>query len=408
MWHPVVGKIIAKAKVPVVPIYFHGNNGLLFNLLSLIHPALRTAKLPSELFNKQGHTIKLRIGKPIKVADIPDYSNNAKLLNFLRAKTYALGTGLDQEKKIFNPRNLFKIKKLPEAVVPEISSGVLEKEVEPLRENYRITAEKNYEVFISPSSMIPNIIREIGRLREVTFREVGEGTNKAIDLDEYDIYYHHLFIWDTEAKMIVGAYRLGLGDEIFYSIGKKGFYVSEMFKIKSQFTPVLKRSIELGRSWIRKEYQQKPLPLFLLWKGILKYLIDNPRYRYLIGPVSISNSFSKFSKSLIVDYINRNHFDHDMAQYVKPRKKFKVDLASIDTDLLMAGEDSFKGLDALISEVETRSMKVPVLLRQYIGLNAKIICFNIDPKFADCLDGFLVLDLQKVPQDIIDKLGKNL
>jgi putative hemolysin len=408
MWHPVVGKIIARAKVPVVPIYFHGNNGLLFNLLSMIHPALRTAKLPSELFNKHGHTIKLRIGKPINVVDVPDYNNASKLLSYLRARTYALGTGLEEEKKIFNPRNLFKIKKLPEDIAPEIDAAILEKEVEPLRENYRIWVEKNYEVFIVPTSSIPNVIREIGRLREITFREVGEGTNKSVDLDEYDIYYHHLFIWDTEAKLIVGAYRIGLGDEIFYSLGKKGFYVAELFKIKEQFTPVLKKSLELGRSFIRKEYQQKPLPLFLLWKGILKYLIDNPRYRYLIGPVSISNSFSKFSKSLIVDYINRNHFDDEMAQFVRPRKKFKVDFSSIDTDLLMSGEDSFKGLDNLISAVETRSMKVPVLLRQYIALNAKIICFNIDPKFADCLDGFLVLDLKKVPQDILEKLGKNL
>jgi len=408
LWHPVVGKIIAKAKVPVVPIYFHGNNGLLFNLLSLIHPALRTAKLPSELFNKHGHTIKLRIGKPINVEDIPDHNNSAKLLNFLRARTYALGTGLEEEKKLFSPRNLFKIKRLPEAVAPEIDSAVLDKEIEPLRENYKVWTEKNYEVFIAPTSVIPNVIREVGRLREITFREVGEGTNKAIDLDEYDIYYHHLFIWDFEAKMIVGAYRIGLGDEIFYSVGKNGFYITELFKLKTQFTPVLRKSLELGRSWIRKEYQTKPLPLFLLWKGILKFLIDNPRYRYLIGPVSISNSFSKFSKSLIVDYINRNHFDHEMAQYVKPRKKFKVDFAKIDTDLLMAGEDTFKGLDNLISEVETRNMKVPVLLRQYIALNAKIISFNIDPKFADCLDGFLVLDLEKVPQDILEKLGKNL
>ncbi len=408
MWHPVVGKIIAKAKVPVVPIYFHGNNGLLFNLLSMIHPALRTAKLPSELFNKQGHTIKLRIGKPINVEDIPDYSNVNQLLSFLRARTYALGTGLEEEKKIFNPRNLFKIKKEPEAIAREIDASILEKEVEPLRENYRVWVEKNYEVFIVPTSSIPHVIREIGRLRELTFREIGEGTNKSVDLDEYDIYYNHLFIWDTEAKVIVGAYRIGLGDEIFYSLGKKGFYIAELFKIKEQFTPVLKKSLELGRSFIRKEYQQKPLPLFLLWKGILKYLIDNPRYRYLIGPVSISNSFSNFSKSLIVDYINRNHFDDELAQYVRPRKKFKVDFSSIDTDLLMSGEDSFKGLDNLISEVETRSMKVPVLLRQYIALNAKIICFNIDPKFADCLDGFLVLDLKKVPQDILEKLGKNL
>jgi len=408
MWHPVVGKLIARAKVPVVPIYFHGNNGLLFNLLSLIHPALRTAKLPSELFNKQGHSIKLRIGKPINVEEFPELNNPAKLLGFLRAKTYALGTGLEEDKKIFNPRNLFKIKKRAAAVVPEIPSAVLEKEVEPLREDYLVWSEKNYDVFIAPTSAIPNVIREIGRLREITFREVGEGTNKSIDLDEYDIYYHHLFIWDNDAKMIVGAYRIGLGNDIFYSMGKRGFYITNLFKVKSQFTPVLKRSLELGRSWIRQEYQQKPLPLFLLWKGILKYLIDNPRYRYLIGPVSISNSFSNFSKSLIVDYITRNHFDHEMAQYVRPRKKFKVDYSSIDAELLIAGENSLKGLDSLISEVEVRNMKIPVLLRQYIALNAKIICFNIDPKFADCLDGFLVLDLEKVPQDILDKLGKNL
>ena len=409
LWHPVVGKIIAKANVPVVPIYFHGNNGLLFNLLSMIHPALRTAKLPSELFNKQGEKIKLRICKPITIADYPEYNNSTKLLNFLRARTYALGTGLEEEKKLFNPRNLFKIKKEPQEIVPEINADILAKEVDTLRtDTYRVWNEKNYEVFIVPASVIPKIIREIGRLREITFREVGEGSNKSIDLDEYDIYYHHLFIWDTEAKLIVGAYRIGLGDEIFYSLGKNGFYLTELFKIKPQLSPVLKKSLELGRSFIRKEYQQKPLPLFLLWKGIFKFLLDNPRYRYLIGPVSISNSFSKFSKSLIVDYINRNHFDHEMAQYVKPRKKFKVDFSKIDTEILMAGEDNFKVLDDLISEVETRNMKVPVLLRQYISLNASIICFNIDPKFADCLDGFLVLDFEKVPQDMIEKLAKNL
>jgi hypothetical protein len=128
----------------------------------------------------------------------------------------------------------------------------------------------------------------------------------------------------------------------------------------------------------------------------------------MIGPVSISNSFSNFSKSLIVDYINRNHFDHEMAQYVKPRKKFKVDFSKIDTDVLMPGEDSFKNLDDIISEIETRSLKVPVLLRQYIAMNANIICFNIDPKFADCLDGFLVLDFYKVPREMLDKLAKNL
>lgn len=407
LWHPVVGKIIDKANIPVVPVYFHGNNGLLFNLLSFIHPSLRTAKLPSELFNKHGHKIKVRIGKPILPSEIHYQNNTTKLLDFLRAKTYVLGTGLENEKKIFNPRNIFKIRKRPQTIVDAIPSDVLEKEVEKLKDS-KVWIEKKYEVYICPTSEIPNIIKEIGRLREITFREVGEGTNKQTDLDEYDIYYDHLFIWNTETRMIVGAYRIGKGDEIFYSMGKRGFYIAELFKIKEQFYPILKKSLELGRSWIRKEYQLKPLPLFLLWKGILKYLIENPHYQYLIGPVSISNRFSKFSQSLIVDFISTHHFDHELAQYVKPRKNFKIDFSKIDKDLLLESNDTLKDLDSLISEIETTHLKVPVLLRQYIALNAKIICFNIDPKFSDSLDGFLVVDMEKIPVEMLEKIGKNL
>lgn len=406
LWHPVVGKLIARAKVPVIPIYFHGNNGVLFNILSFIHPTLRTAKLPSEFLNKQGLKIKVRIGKPINIEDISYHKNTNKLLDFLRARTYALGTGLEEEKKLFNPINLFKIKKKPEPVIEETDRNLIVNEIEEL-EGFRVWQEKNYEVYIAPTVAIPNVLREIGRLREITFREVGEGTNKKIDLDNYDIYYHHLFIWDKELQNIVGAYRIGKGDEILNTMGRRGFYLSELFKIKEPFYPLLRKGIELGRSWIRKEYQQKPLPLFLLWKGILKYLLDNPQYRYMFGPVSISNNFSKFSKSLIVDYITKNHFDYELAHYVKPKNKFKADLSAIDKDLLIESSESLKDLDSLISDIENSHIKIPVLLRQYMNLNAKIICFNIDPKFSDCLDGFLVVDMQNIPAEMLEKIGKN-
>lgn len=406
LWHPVVGKLISRAKVPVVPIYFHGNNGVLFNILSFIHPTLRTAKLPSEFLNKQGLKIKVRIGKPIKIEDISYKKDTNKLLDFLRARTYALGTSLEEEKKLFNPINLFKRKKKPEQVVEETDRNLIVNEVSQL-EDFKVWEEKNYEVYITPTASIPHILREIGRLREITFREVGEGTNKKIDLDNYDIYYNHLFIWDKELHNIVGAYRIGKGDEILDTMGRRGFYLSELFKIKEPFYPVLRQGIELGRSWIRKEYQLKPLPLFLLWKGILKYLVDNPKYRYMFGPVSISNNFSTFSKSLIVDYITKNHFDYELASYVKPKNKFKADLSPIDTDLLVESSDSLKDLDGLIGDIENSHIKIPVLLRQYLNLNAKIICFNIDPKFSDCLDGFLVVDLQKIPAEMLEKVGKN-
>jgi putative hemolysin len=406
LWHPVVGKLIAKAKVPVVPIYFHGNNGVLFNILSFIHPTLRTAKLPSEFLNKQGLKIKVRIGKPIKYEDLPYTKETNKLLDFLRARTYALGTSIEVDKKLFNPLNLFKIKKKPAHIVEETDTNLMIAEVATLTD-YKVWEEKNYEVYIVPTSTIPNILREIGRLREITFREVGEGTNQKIDLDNYDIYYNHLFIWDKEANLIVGAYRIGKGDEILNTMGKRGFYVSELFKIKEPFYPILRSGIELGRSWIRKEYQGKPLPLFLLWKGILKYLILNPQYRYMFGPVSISNNFSKFSKSLIVDYITKNHFDYELAHYIKPKNKFKADLTQIDKDLLIENSETLKDLDSLIGDIETTHIKIPVLLRQYMNLNAKIACFNIDPKFSDCLDGFLIVDTHNIPADILEKIGKN-
>lgn len=406
IWHPVVGKLIAKAKLPIVPIYFHGNNGVLFNILSFIHPTLRTAKLPSEFLNKHGLKIKVRIGKPINIEEISYRNNTNKLLDFLRARTYALGTALEEEKKLFNPINLFKIKKKPAEIVEETDRSLIVEEVTHL-ESYKVWIEKNYEVYIAPTAAIPNILKEIGRLREITFREVGEGTNKRIDLDNYDIYYHHLFIWDKDLQNIVGAYRIGKGDEILDTMGRRGFYLSELFKIKGSFYPYLRQGIELGRSWVRKEYQNKPLPLFLLWKGILKYIVDNPKYRYLFGPVSISNNFSKFSKSLIVDYITKNHFDYELARYVKPKNKFKADLSPIDTNLLIESSESLKDLDSLIGDIENSQLKIPVLLRQYMNLNAKIICFNIDPKFSDCLDGFLMVDIQNIPKDMLEKIGKN-
>lgn len=408
-WNPVVGKLISKAKVPVLPIYFHGNNGLLFNILGVIHPTLRTAKLPSELFNKKGYKIKMRIGKPIQPNELKQFSSTEKLLTYLRARTYALRSGISStEVKKFFGSNVFKIYNRAQTIVPETPTELIEKEIEAIRADKQVMSEKNYDVFLSSATSMPNIINEIGRLREITFREIGEGTNKKIDLDEYDFYYNHLFIWDREAKKIVGAYRVGKGDEIYFRYGVKGFYISNLFKIKPGFHTLMKSGLELGRSFVRKEYQQKPLPLFLLWKGLLMFSMKNPSYRYMFGPVSISNNFTKLSKTLIIEYIRKNCYDNRLAKFITPKKKFEAKLNDLETELLESHNNSIKSLDSLISEIEMNQNKVPVLLRQYIQLNAKIIGFNVDPKFNDSLDGFLVLDLQAIPEDTIKMLGKNI
>jgi putative hemolysin len=405
-WHPVVGKLISRACVPVVPVYFDGHNGFLFNMLGMVHPSLRTAKLPSELFNKRGCKIRIRIGKPVSKDEIAAYDNSLKLLNYLRARTYMLGAGFVKDQGLLRMKNIFKVRKKAQPVIDEQDSLSLEKEIEVIRQNSKVCEEANYEVFVCEARKIPRLLQEIGRLREITFRDVGEGTNKSIDLDKFDIYYQHLFIWDKFNRLLVGAYRIGKGDEILFSYGKRGFYLAELFHIKKALVPLLEQSLELGRSWVRREYQQKPLPLFLLWKGIVSFVSQTSQYKYLIGPVSISNQFSGFSKSLIVNYILNHHYNEDLASYVRPRKPFKTGFSKAHAAVLLEGKTALKDVDALVSELELANMKVPVLLRQYIALNAKIIAFNIDPKFSDSLDGFLVLDLTSAPQDLLQKLGR--
>ncbi|MCB2196284.1 MAG: lysophospholipid acyltransferase family protein [Bacteroidetes bacterium] len=406
-WQPSVLKFIKKANVPVVPIYFHGTNSRIFHLLGQLHPVLRTAKLPSELFNKKKKNIKIRIGNPIPVKEQNEFTDIAHYGRYLRARTYALGTRLEA-KKFYLPSFQPKLKKV-EPIAEQGHKSLLVDEINSLIENYSLFDNKNYRIFCAPSIEMPHTLNELGRLREITFREVGEGTNRSIDIDEYDFYYHQLVIWDQDEQKIVGAYRIGKGKDIIAQYGLNGFYITSLFRIKKDFLPYLSESIELGRSFIVKEYQRKPLPLFLLWKGLLFFLLKNTEYRYLIGPVSISNDFSKFSKSLIVEFVKKFHYRNDLARYIKPRKKFKVKPDKIvDRELFINDESAdVTKLDNLIFDIES-TYKFPILLKKYLQLNSKLIGFNIDPKFNNALDGLMILDIYDVPESFIKALSKEL
>lgn len=405
-WGQSVLKMIKKAHVPVIPIYFKGSNSLLFQLLGLIHPMLRTVKLPSELLNKKNRIIRMRIGSPISPEIQNSFTDIMQYGKFLRAKTYLLGSSLEVKKFFLKSQ---KAEKNSEPVAPGVDAEVLKKEVENVTEDYLLFTMKNYSVFCAPTLKIPNVLNEIGRLREVTFRAVGEGTNRSIDLDEFDLYYYHLFIWDNDASRIVGAYRVGKGKDIIDRYGIKGFYINTLFKIRKDMLPVLYESIELGRSFVIEEYQRKPLPLFMLWKGILYFLIKNPEYRYLIGPVTISGKYTTVSKELIMKFILRNHWDAELAQCVTPRSKYRVETNDPDVDIMVdASGSDIAMLDKMIGDIEPSSDKLPILLKKYISLNGRIIGFNIDPKFNMCLDGLLILDLFDVPMNTIESLSKEM
>lgn len=403
-WQPQAIKMIQNAKVPIIPIYFQGSNSMMYHLMGLVHKNFRTIRLPKETLKKKKDTIKVRIGRSISVREQAAFTDTQRFGRFLRAKTYSLGSALEV-KKFYRPTQHFPTR--PQPIVPPTPQDKLEAEVVACEE-YFLVEQNNYRVYCAPSGAIPYILNEIGRQREITFREVGEGTNKSIDLDEYDLYYEHLFIWEKEEKRIIGAYRLGCGDRIMNQYGRRGFYTTTLFKIKKGLEPVLRQSVELGRSFVIKDHQNKLHPLFLLWRGLLVFAVKHPHYRYLFGPTSISNSYSEISKSLMVAFVRKHYWNEEYAQYVKPRNRYKIDITGVDTEpLLENAQDDFKKMDKIIADIEPGHFTLPILLKKYMKQNANIIGFNIDPKFNDALDGLMLLDMNLVPEDTINNLRKD-
>jgi len=401
-WEEGAIKLIYKAKVPIIPIYFHAKNSRLFYFLSKISDTLRTAKLPSEVLSQKSRVIKVRIGKAISVKDQEEYENIDDFHAFIRKKTYMLANPFEVSNPLIKTPSL-KIPKQPKKVIPPVSQNQMIKEIVKLRENdSRLLESHNYEVFFALSHKIPNILREIGRLREVTFREVGEGTNNAIDLDEYDNYYHHMFLWDSKTNNVVGAYRMGLGYDIYQKHGINGFYINTLFRLEPELFSMMEQTIEMGRAFIVKEYQQKPMPLFLLWKGIVHVTLRYPEYKYLMGGVSISNQFSNFSKSLMIEFMKSHYYDPYLAQYIHPKKEYKVKLNDADKDFVFdASKADMVKFDKIIDELEPGNLRMPVLLKKYVKQNARLVAFNVDPKFNNAIDGLMYIRIADLPDSTV-------
>lgn len=407
-WQDSALKVIKRAKVPVIPIYFNGSNSFLFHLLGILHPVLRTAKLPSEVMAKRNKHVAVRIGHAISLEQQDQFDSIDQYGRFLRMKTFSLGNAMKVNR--FFPKGLVprKIEQAPKRIIEPIPKQELQAELDGLRSEFFEFEFRQFELFLLPGGRMPSLLSEIGRLREITFREVGEGTNNEIDVDEFDLYYRHLILWDKDAQAVAGAYRLGMGSEIMNLYGKRGFYFQSLFRLDQPVLPLLRETMELGRAFVVKEYQMKPYPLFLLWKGLIMTALKNPEYRYFIGCVSISNNFSKFSKSLIIEFVKKHYYDYKIAQYIHPRKRFRVKLNKQDRMLIDLSEDDVNKIDRLVEEMEPGNLRFPILLKKYIKQNARIVGFNVDPKFNNSLDGLMLLDLLELPLDTLNQAVKEI
>jgi putative hemolysin len=404
-WQESVAWLIRKSGAAVVPVYIHGANSLLFQILGLLHPRLRTALLPRELFNKNGKTIRLKIGNAIPFRKLETFAGNGEMLDYLRLRTNILKTQ-SQPAKGRNPlrtlRSPVSRRAFSKPVAPAIDRDMLWQEIKGLPGEQRLVQKGEYEVYYAQARQIPLALREIGRLRELTFRRAHEGTGKSIDLDKFDCDYLHLFLWNDQERELVGAYRLGATDYLVGRYGENALYTRTLFNYDQRLLRQIHPALELGRSFVRPEYQKNYSPLLLLWKGIGAFVVKNPRYSILFGAVSINKEYHIVSQQLMAMSLKINNYIPKLSNLVKARKvefKFSDKFNFIETPLMI---HDMEEVSELVAEIEPDNKGIPILLKHYLKMGGKILGFNRDPDFNNALDVFIVVDLLNSPRKLME------
>lgn len=398
-WTHTVMKLVSTCGVPVLPVYFDGSNSRMFHLLGRIHPMLRTVSLPRELLRRSGSTVTMRIGRLIPAQEIARCSDIRELGGMLRNRVYAMEANV--------PRNAASVhtSATQEPLIEPVPRTVLQQEMDaltPLFEAYR------YQCFLADTEQIPGMMREIGRRREESFRQVGEGTGAKIDTDLYDEYYKHLILWDKDAGQLAGAYRLGIGPEIMKKYGVNGFYTHTLFRFSDGFVSRLPQCIELGRSFLSVEYKKEALPLMLLIKGLFYTVLRYKECKWLFGPASITSWLPPFYRSLIVYGLNEMvSSGKEYSGLVSARTPFRYEFLRTDPKTLLSGRlESIDAFDKYIQRLSDGHYRIPTLIKKYVKLNAGILAFNVDKDFNYCVDGMIFLDMAAVPRSEIQMLTK--
>jgi len=403
-WSPTVAGIARRGNATILPVFFAGSNRPLFHLAGIIHPRLRTALLPAELVNKSNRRIEVHIGNPVKPDILTRATDDRKLIRYLRFRTYLLEhrTRKARHRFLLPLGSMRRKKSGPSEVSPSSGPDLIHAEIQRLPDSNLLLSSGDYRVYASPSCRINHALREIGRLREITFRAAGEGTGNALDLDRFDGHYDHLFVWHEKRREIVGAYRVGRTRHITNHHGLDGLYTRTLFRYDHRLLQAMGPALELGRSFVRPEYQRGFAPLMLLWRGIGAYIARHPECVNLFGPVSITNAYASCSRNLMAQYLMHHEFDPALSHLVRPRNPLRMDRAHALRERKAAWiPESLEDLDIVLGETEPILKQVPVLLRQYLKLGGTLLGLNVDPDFENALDGLIRVDLRKTPMAML-------
>ena len=401
-WPSSVIKMAQRSGLPIIPVYFEGTNSKLFHILGKIHPRLRTVMLSREMLNKRGTNVKVRIGQPIDPEEISALEPEAAG-RYLRSRSYAL------QAQCISSEGAAR-HEWAQPVAPQADPALIRAEADAIPADKILFETGDYRMYLLRSSESPVLMDELYRLREETFRAVGEGTGQSVDTDKYDDYYYQLILWNIPNGEIAGAYRLGDCREIVERIGVDGIYSASLYIYKKAAEPVLRKCIELGRSFVARKYQKEINPLRLLLAGIATATLRMPEAEYFLGPVSISNDYPVFYKSLAVHYLSREFPLEDGTLIVEPTHPFVSDFMAVNPDdlLLTLPKGDITKFDHLLATLSDGKYHLPVLVRKYFSCSAKLACFNVDPDFSDSLDGLILLRLSDFPRNTIRSIMRGM
>jgi putative hemolysin len=403
-WNDTAARLVRCSGASALPVYFCGHNSVGFQLLGMVHPKLRTAFELQEFLQQEGKTIEVRVGSPIDNDAIAGIDNDREVTEYLRWRTYLLGRRSKPGPSRLLAMRSKLVLKPQEPVAAPANPDLLAEEVEKFSPNRCLAENGDLAVYLGNTNEMPHLLQEVGRLRELTFREVGEGTGKGLDLDRFDEYYWHLLLWHKTKREVVGAYRAGHTAEILPSHGIGGLYTSTLFRYEESFFQKLGPALELGRSFVRPEYQRQYAPLLLLWKGIARLIAMRPEIPVLFGAVSISNEYNKASREMIYRFFEARMQTDEFAGLVEPRRPFRPSfLRRWDCRGMCQALHDLDELSQPITDVEVDGKGLPILLRQYAKIGGRLLGFNVDRKFSNVLDGLVVVDLRRTDLAVLER-----
>jgi putative hemolysin len=406
-WNAVAARLVRKTQASALPVFFCGRNSVNFQLLGLIHPRLRTPFLLQEFLQHRDKNVGIRIGKPIPGELLASLDSDAEATEYLRLRTYLLS---------YRGKRPLSLPSKVRAVVPRkqqpIADGVpsrfVMRDILSLPSVRLLTENQEFAVYAARAAELPHALDELGRLREITFRAAGEGTGRSTDLDQFDQYYWHLLLWHKQKQELAGAYRAGNTSEIIRAHGIKGLYTNSVFRYDAQLFLKIGSALELGRSFVRPEYQRQYAPLLLLWKGIARFVAAHPETPVLFGAVSISNEYSSLSREMIVRYFEQREDGGEFADLIQARTPFRAHrLRRWDCAALCSLLRDLDELGEPISDVEEDGKGLPILIKQYAKVGGRLVGFNLDRKFSDVVDGLVIVDLRRTEPSVLERyMGK--